>query len=204
MRRQDGFTLIELLIVMVVIAALAAIALPMFTSQRGKAQDADAKSNAANIHVHVESCAVNGENTYADCATAAQIEAADLPVGMLRLPPLGQFAAAGGNGGSNNGIKNGAQCIEQSNGARACEQTGSGSDSGSNTTVGGSAPDVGDCVEGGAVEPGCVGIVSTSSGYTITSVSKSTHVFKIVNANGTVTQPCTPPGQGGCPDSGTW
>jgi type IV pilus assembly protein PilA len=44
---ESGFTLIEILTVLLITAILAAIALPLFVNQRAKAQDADAKSNAA-------------------------------------------------------------------------------------------------------------------------------------------------------------
>jgi prepilin-type N-terminal cleavage/methylation domain-containing protein len=43
LRRADGFTLPEVLVVIVLIGILCAIAIPQFVSQRGKAQDADAK-----------------------------------------------------------------------------------------------------------------------------------------------------------------
>src|SRR5436305_208972 len=55
-QREDGFTLIEMLVVCLIIAALAAIALPVFLSQQAKAQDADAKSNARNLVSHIEAC----------------------------------------------------------------------------------------------------------------------------------------------------
>src|SRR3954462_14475607 len=97
MRAQRGFTLVEVLVVILVIGILAAIALPVFLSQRSKGQDANAKSDAGNIRVHVEACGVQADNGYADCATAAQIQSSGIAIGMLDLPPLNQFAAAGGN-----------------------------------------------------------------------------------------------------------
>jgi type IV pilus assembly protein PilA len=44
----------------------------------------------------------------------------------------------------------------------------------------------------------------TASGYTIESFSSNGHLFKIVNNAGTMTYPCTPTGQGGCPTGGSW
>jgi type IV pilus assembly protein PilA len=54
--REDGFTLVELIVVILIISALAAIALPVFLGQRAKAQDASAKSDARTLAGQVEAC----------------------------------------------------------------------------------------------------------------------------------------------------
>ena len=48
-RKEDGFTLIELLVVMIIIGILSAVAIPLFLSQREKAQDRAATSDVATL-----------------------------------------------------------------------------------------------------------------------------------------------------------
>ena len=79
-RDQRGFTLIEVLIVILVIAILAAIAIPTFLGKRSHADDADAKSNARNLVSFVDSCYTRSED-YSKCATQAETEEGGIPWG---------------------------------------------------------------------------------------------------------------------------
>lgn len=47
---NEGFTLIELLVVIIIVGVLAAIALPSFLNQIGKARGSEAKSNIGTIN----------------------------------------------------------------------------------------------------------------------------------------------------------
>jgi type IV pilus assembly protein PilA len=66
-RAQDerGFTLIELLVVILIIGILAAIVIPSFLNQKGKATDAAAKELAHTMQVAAESYATDQSGSYA-------------------------------------------------------------------------------------------------------------------------------------------
>ena len=72
--KEEGFTLIELLVVMIIIGILAAIAIPVFLSQRQKGYDASVKSDLRTYANELESYNTDNQN----------------------YPPVSQFGQASG------------------------------------------------------------------------------------------------------------
>jgi type IV pilus assembly protein PilA len=68
-KREEGFTLIELLVVIIIIGILAAIAIPVFLSQRTKGYDTQAKSDAKNLST-AEETVLADKGYYADATDA--------------------------------------------------------------------------------------------------------------------------------------
>ncbi|MEX0992358.1 MAG: prepilin-type N-terminal cleavage/methylation domain-containing protein [Solirubrobacterales bacterium] len=66
-QNEKGFTLIELLVVILIIGILAAIAIPSFINQRGKGNDAEAKSAVVTATEATETCATDNAGSYANC-----------------------------------------------------------------------------------------------------------------------------------------
>jgi type IV pilus assembly protein PilA len=66
LRAQHGFSLIEVLVVILVIGLLAAIAIPVFLGQQGKARDSGAKSAVNRVAKEVEACRVE-KDSYTGC-----------------------------------------------------------------------------------------------------------------------------------------
>jgi type IV pilus assembly protein PilA len=70
-KQESGFTLIELLVVILIIGILAAIAIPSFLSQKGKAYDASAKELARTAQTTAETMAIDNNGSYTSVASPA-------------------------------------------------------------------------------------------------------------------------------------
>src|SRR5919204_687495 len=69
-QEERGFTLIELLVVILIIGILAAIAIPSFINQKGKANDASAKTQARTMQTAAETAATDNNGSYAEVTLA--------------------------------------------------------------------------------------------------------------------------------------
>lgn len=81
LRSNRGFSLIELLVTILILALIAAIALPAYLGHQKKGKDSDAQSNARNLSSRVELCFATQED-YRDCDSNEELgEDTGLPYG---------------------------------------------------------------------------------------------------------------------------
>jgi prepilin-type N-terminal cleavage/methylation domain-containing protein len=65
---EGGLTLTEVLVGLVVVATIAAIALPSFRNQGSKGKDSEAKSTVVMTATTIESCATDHRGSYERCS----------------------------------------------------------------------------------------------------------------------------------------
>jgi type IV pilus assembly protein PilA len=71
---ESGFTLIELLVVMLILGILAAIAIPAFLNQKGKANDAQMKVQARTMQTAIETYSTDHNGLYTPTPTVANLQ----------------------------------------------------------------------------------------------------------------------------------
>jgi type IV pilus assembly protein PilA len=95
-REEAGFSLIELLVVILIIGILAAIAIPTFVTQKGKASDAGAKSYVRHLQTAQEAYYTDNDAYASSLAALQSIEQALNQVPSRTTAPTASSSPRGG------------------------------------------------------------------------------------------------------------
>lgn len=93
-RDEEGFSFVELLVVILIVGLLAAIAIAVFTDQRSKGEDVEAKASAATAARALEVCANENGGRYdtpgspCDRAALVKVEPTLVDVGTRLEEPV--------------------------------------------------------------------------------------------------------------------